>query len=141
MAYMSQENKKAIAPQIKAILKKYGMKGSISVRHHSTLVVTLKEGKLDIIKNHIKKNSHKWENDYNPTYMDVNLYWLDDGFDGEVRDFLKELKAAMNGEGSGGEQNFDKSDIMTDYFHVGWYNNIHVGRWDKPYVLTQKEAA
>lgn len=137
MAYMSQENKKLIAPQIKAILKKYGMKGSISVRHHSTLVVTLKEGKLDIIGNLIENSRCNWATSYNrPEHLDVNLYWLDDGYSGEVRDFLKELKAAMDGAGSGGEQNFDKSDHMSDYHHVGWYNNVSVGRWDKPYNYT-----
>lgn len=142
MAYMSQENKKLIAPQIKAVLKKYGMKGSISVKHHSALVVTLKEGKLDIIGNLVENGRCMWATkEEAPDHMDVNLYWLDDGYSGEVLNFLKELKAAMNGEGSGGEQNFDKSDIQSDYHYVGWYNNVHVGRWDKPYVLTQKEAA
>ena len=34
MAYVSQEKKKQLAPAIKAVLKKYGMKGSIAVRHN-----------------------------------------------------------------------------------------------------------
>ena len=119
MAYMSQENKKAIAPQIKKILKKYDMKGSISVRHHSELVVTLSTGALDIAG----------EN--------VNMYWLGDHYTGATLNFFEELKAAMNGEGSGAEQNFDKSDVQTDYFYVGWYTNIKVGKWDKPYICTE----
>jgi len=44
MSYMSQEKKKQLAPAIKAVLKKYGVKGSIGVRHHSSLVVNIKEG-------------------------------------------------------------------------------------------------
>ena len=124
MAYMSQENKKAIAPQIKAVLKKYNMKGSISVRHQSALVVTLKEGELDILK------------DSDREYSDVNVYWIDDHYTGKVRDFLKELKDAMNGEGSEGKQNFDKSDIQSDYHFVGWYITISVGKWDKPFICT-----
>ena len=142
MAYMSQENKKLIAPQIKAVLKKYGMKGSIGVRHHSSLVVTLASGKLDIIGNLIEVGRTDWATkEQAPDYFDVNPYWLDDSYSGEVLAFLKELKAAMNGEGSGGEQNFDKSDIMSDYHHVGWYITIRVGRWDKAFVLNQTEAA
>lgn len=142
MAYMSQENKKAIAPQIKAILKKYGMKGSIGVRHHSTLVVTLQSGKLDIIGNLIDNGRTDWATaDNRPDHIEVNTYWLDDNYSGEVLSFLKELKDAMNGAGSGSEQNFDKSDMMSDYHHVGWYNTIRVGRWDKAFVLNQKEAA
>ena len=139
MAYMSQENKKAIAPQIKAVLKKYNMKGSISVKHYSSLVVTLKEGALDIIGNLIATGRTQWATaDKRPETIDVNTYWLDDNYTGEVRDFLKELKDAMNGAGSTGEQNFDKSDIQSDYFYVGWYIDIHVGKWDKPFIYTGK---
>lgn len=29
--------------------------------------------------------------------------------------------------------NFDKSDLMVDYHHVGWYTHVSVGKWDKPY--------
>jgi hypothetical protein len=139
MAYMSQENKKLIAPQIKAILKKYKMKGSISVQHHSKLVVTIKEGALDIIDNLVAKGSSRWvTRDDAPDYITVNTYWMDNSYTGDVLNFLNELKDAMNGAGSTGEQNFDKSDIQSDYFHVGWYIDISVGKWDKPFVLTSK---
>lgn len=35
------------------------------------------------------------------------------------------------------KKNFDHSDSMTDYFHVGFYTRIEVGKWDKPYVQLQ----
>jgi hypothetical protein len=38
----------------------------------------------------------------------------------------------MNGKNST-VKNHDNSDIMTDYFDVGWYVNIYVGKWNKPY--------
>jgi len=47
MAYVTQEMKKELAPGIKAVLKKYGMKGSISINNYSSLVVTLQQGPLD----------------------------------------------------------------------------------------------
>lgn len=31
------------------------------------------------------------------------------------------------------KNNFDHSDSMTDYFHVGHYTSIEAGKWDKPY--------
>jgi hypothetical protein len=31
--------------------------------------------------------------------------------------------------------NHDKSDVMTDYFNVGWYIDINIGKWDKPYKV------
>ena len=49
MAYVSQEMKKELAPAIKAVLKKYRMKGSIAVNNHSTLEVNLSEGYVDCI--------------------------------------------------------------------------------------------
>lgn len=30
-------------------------------------------------------------------------------------------------------QNYDNSDPMTDYFCVGWYINLSLGSWDKPF--------
>ena len=61
----------------------------------------------------------------------------------EIADFYEELIAAMNGAGSA-FANYDNSDIQTDYFDIGWYVDINVGKWDKPFVYTgetQLEAA
>ena len=115
MAYMSQEKKKSLAPAIKAVLKKYNMKGTISVDNHSSLVVTVKSGVID----------------FGETRIDVNHYWIQNHFEGKAKNFLMELKDAMM------IGNHDNSDSMTDYFDVGWYISIRVGRWDKPYVVTQ----
>ena len=30
---------------------------------------------------------------------------------------------------------YDRSDIQTDYFDVAYYISIHIGKWDKPYIL------
>ena len=49
MAYISQEDKKELAPAIKKVLKDFGMKGSISIRNHMSLVVTVTEGVLSLI--------------------------------------------------------------------------------------------
>lgn len=133
MAYVSQEDKKEMAPAIKACLKKYCMKGSISVRHYSTLVVTVKSGKLDIIGNYMNKSRHAQERNEAPENIDVNLYWLDDHYDGEVLEFLKEMSAALKGENY-----FDKSDVMTDYFHTSHYFDLKIGKWNKPFVHEEK---
>jgi len=144
MAYVSQQRKQELAPQIKAVLKKYNMKGTIAVRHHSTLVVNIKSGDLDVIGNWMENDTpvvqNYKESDTAPDHLDVNTYHIGSGYTGEVENFLTELKDAMNGEGSDGEQNFDKSDIMTDYFHVGWYIDINIGQWNKPYVFTGEKA-
>lgn len=131
MAYMNQEKKKKLAPQIKAVLKKYSMKGTVAVRNHSSLVVNLKEGRLDIIGNYNAVMEEKG-GQVRSNYMDVNQYWIDDNYTGEVRDFLNDLKDAMNGKGTD-IKNHDRSDTMTDYFDVGWWVDINVGHYNKPY--------
>ncbi|MEP3245088.1 MAG: hypothetical protein ABJN40_13080 [Sneathiella sp.] len=112
MAYMSQEKKKELAPGIKAVLKEYGFKGSISVRHHSTLVVTISSGPIEF------ETDHK----------QVSPYWIEENYTGIWAEFLAKLKAAMS------IGNHNNSDISTDYFDVGWYININIGTWDKPYI-------
>ncbi len=119
MSYMSQEKKKELAPRIKGVLKKYGVKGSIAVRHHSTLVINLKSGVINF-----KAQSEHYQ---------VNPYHVESQWTGVAKEFLLELLEAMKGEGTGW---FDKSDIMTDYFHTAWYNDINIGQWNKPYQLT-----
>lgn len=134
MAYVNQDEKKVLAVGIKSVLKKYGMKGTIGIRHHSTLVVNIKSGKLDIIQNWFDTVTKKGTtNDYGdimakPEYIQVNEYWIDESYSGKVRDFLNELVSAMKGENW-----FDKSDIQSDYFHIKHYVSVNVGNWNSPY--------
>ena len=127
MAYMSQERKKEIAPKIKDILKGYCLKGSLSVRHHSTLVLNITEGEIDFIGNFNSSCGERVSDAEG--YIQVNTYCYRNHFTGIAKDVLKRLIDAMN------IGNHDNSDAMTDYFDVGWYIDINIGRWDKPYKL------
>jgi hypothetical protein len=139
MAYMSQERKQQRAPIIKAILKKYGVKGTLAVRNHSTLVLNIKSGKIDFIENYIGTNGSKHYNvmsqdqiDYirNNKSLDVNPYWYQDHFSGDAKDFLKEVLDAMYGS-----DYFDESDAQVDYFHCSHYVDVNIGSWNKPYTV------
>ena len=127
MAYVSQKDKAKLAPQIKKVLSKYGMKGSISIRHHSTLVVTLQSGSIDF-----------GEYTHGDGYIQVNTYHIESHYRGKAKSFLTELLAAMKGP-----DYFNNDDAMTDYFHRSHYTDINVGRWNKPYFLqnTAKKAS
>lgn len=143
MAYMSQERKAQIAPVIKSILKKYGVKGSLAVRHHSTLVLNITQGPIDFIENYIEtdklKPYAKYMSDDQVAYirknrsLDVNVYWYKEHFSGKALKFLEEIIPAMN------VGNHDRSDIQTDYFDVGWYVDVNIGKWNKPYAFSGKE--
>jgi len=146
MAFMNQERKKLLAPGIKSVLKRYGMKGSIGVDHYSSLVVNLKSGPLDLIGNYNEVAEKRYSNGSNPSwsphegYMNINEYWVEENYSGKYLAFVKELVDAMMGCKE--IQNHDRSDIQTDYFDVGWYIEINVGKWDKDYILEkEKEAA
>ena len=140
MAYMSQDRKQSLAPAIKAVLKKYGVKGSLAVRNHSTLVLNIKSGSIDFIENFIATDANVMHGnkmsqsqiDYlrKNQSMDVNPYWYKEHFSGKALSFLKEVIPAMN------NGNHDNSDIQTDYFDVGWYIDVNIGKWNKPYQFT-----
>ena len=125
MAYVSQEMKKKLAPGIKAVLKKYKMKGTVAVSNHMTLVCNVKSGPLDIL-------GALPVSEYGPRdYVQVNPYWIEENYDDpKVVSFLTELKDALEGPDF-----FCNDDIMTDYFHRSHYIDINVGRFGKPYVL------
>ena len=125
MAYMSQENKKEKAPLIKAILKKYKLKGSISIYNHSTLVLIITEGEIDFLTNYYHENPLS-----NRNYIQVNEYHININFSGNAKSCLTELKDIMMAG------NHNNSDAQSDYFDVGWYIDINIGKWDKPYILT-----
>jgi hypothetical protein len=133
MAYMSQENKKELAPGIKAVLKKYGMKGTIGVRHHSTLVVRIKSGDLNMMReinraDREMRESHPHLNEYQPRdYANLSQH-SSSKYQGIVGQFINELIDAMM------IGNFDNSDIMSDYHHVGWYIDINIGDYATPYI-------
>jgi hypothetical protein len=135
MAYISQEEKQAIAPVIKALLKQYGLKGSLSVSNHSTIVLTLTAGAIDFFANANRKNKeYALLRNERPRevegHMDVNVYWYEIHFDGVAAEFLGKAIQALRGEGW-----YDKSDIQSDYFNVKHYVDIRIGKWNKPYIL------
>jgi hypothetical protein len=137
MAYVSKEMKAQIAPVVKALCKKYGVKGTLSVRDHSSLVLTISQGKIDFIGSVNRKNKEFAEQrGQEPRvvkdHIQVNPYWVHEHYDGVAREFLEQAIAALKGP-----DYFDDSDIQTDYFHRSHYLDINIGRWDKPYVLTE----
>lgn len=134
MAYMSQELKQKLAPEIKSVLKKYGVKGSLAVRHHMTLVLNIKSGSIDFIGNCNEvcgRDAYQVSTGFRPIEksMGVNTYHYQRQFSGKAKDFLSEVLTIMN------KGNHDRSDIQSDYFDVGWYVDVNIGQWNKPYIL------
>jgi hypothetical protein len=135
MAYVSQEMKKQITPAIKAVLKKYDMKGSVGIRHHSSLVVNLKQGPLNFEGVDNRGNDIFYAATDGNHHSQVNTYHIDKFYSGTTADFLNELVAAMKTPTDRGDWH-DKSDAMTDYFDISYYVSVNVGKFDKGYIQT-----
>ena len=138
MAYMSQDHKAKLAPTIKAICKRYGIKATLAVRNHSTLMLTIKQGEIDFIgnSNQVCGNDHyQVARGFKPNtsgYESVNPYHYEKHFSGRALEFLQEVIPAMYGP-----DYFDHSDAQTDYFHCSHYIDVSIGRWNRPYALVK----
>ena len=138
MAYMNQESKAKIATALKPVLAKYGIKGTLSVRNHMTISLTLKSGPIDFIanSNRVCGNDHyQVARGFRPndtSYDQVNPYWFQDHYDGDAKAFLTEAFVALKAA-----DYYDESDAMTDYFNTAYYYELNIGRWDRPYALTK----
>lgn len=138
MAYMNQERKAKVAAKVKPILAKYGMKGTLKVRNHTAISLTLRSGPIDFIGD-LSEQRLLW---YVTTQVDkdkmreryeisINPYWFHEHYSGQSLAFLSEIIPAMKSADW-----YDRSDIQTDYFDTAYYYDVHVGSWQKPYKLT-----
>lgn len=136
MAYMSQEKKKEIEPVVKAICRRFGVKATLSVRHHSTLVLSITEGRVDFIGSLVpeKFSEQRLAGIRKDGYLDVNPHAWRDSFSGPALAFLSEVMPALN------DGNWDHSRIEEDYFNVGWYVDVDIGSYRKPYRLLAAPA-
>ena len=114
MAYANKETKAIIAANLKPVLKKFGMKGSLSVRYHHAIVLTLTSGPID----------------FGSKFTQVNPYWFHEHYMGTAKKFLSEAIDALKSASW-----YDRSDASVDYFDTAYYFDINIGRWNKDYEL------
>lgn len=144
MAYMSQERKKEIAKNVKAVAKKYGFGGrdvTVGVRHYSSLVVNIFRGPLDLLGDAQLHNDEIAKRRGQQSYpigtnLQVNPYYCEEtAFDPVIKQFYTELMAAIKSTGY-----YNNSDAQVDYFDHDFYIDINVGQWDRPYELKVEET-
>ena len=121
MAYMNQEKKRVIAINLKKILPK-GWKVSLGVRNHSTICCTIKSAPVNLLANFEERQIRE-------NHVTVNHYYLENSFEGQTLETMKQINEALNTD------NFNHSDIQTDYFHVGHYVDLQIGAWNKPFEV------
>ena len=125
MAYMDQAKKAKIAAAVKEVMPA-GWKYTLAVRHHSTIICTITQAPIDLLR------AFKATDYFDPemaTELEVNKYHYRDRVDDPaVANAFGAILAALDTD------NHDRSDSMTDYFDVGHYVELRIGRWDKPFV-------
>lgn len=131
MAFISQNEKKIVASQVKPVLAKFGLKGTLSIQHHSKLILTISSGKIDFIANYNTGLRALQQSPRNDDYINVNEYHYKWVFSGEAADAITQLYAAMRTADWK-----DESDIMTDYFNISYYVDINIGTYNKSYKVT-----
>ena len=127
MAYIDQIKKAAIAAALKQVVPA-GWKYSLAVRHYSTIIMTISAAPVDLLRT-IKPSAY-----FDPataTHTEINQYRVAAAFDDEcVAEVFQAIFQALN------TGNYDKSDTQTDYFDVGHYVRLDIGRWDRPFLFT-----
>lgn len=119
MAYMNQEKKRKIAEELKRVMPK-DWKYSLGVNNHSTITLTIQSAPVDLLA----------RTNLETTYHQLNHFYPHHMFEGKTLETMQAIIRALNID------NHDRSDTMTDYFDVGHYVNIDIGRWNKPFVFT-----
>lgn len=127
MAYVSKEKKQKIAAALKTVMPK-GWRWSLAINHGS-----IASAPVDLMAEAMRVYNDSYRADRDgkmtapATHMQADcspeMY-----FDSSL-DLFRAIRAALNID------NYDNSDIHTDYFDVGHYTHINIGRWNKPFVV------
>lgn len=116
MAFISTQK----VAEIRSNLKKEfpDIKFSVVRRNYSAVDVTILKSPYDFRPDSLKNQSS----------LSVNTYWIDEhGY--KHSDILKRIIEIGN------TGNHNNSDVMTDYFDVGWYFDLSLGQWNKPFQV------
>jgi hypothetical protein len=124
MAYMNQEKKAAIAAALKVVVPK-NWKYSLRVNDYLSISMTVSQAPIDL------RTAFEFEGDH----YEVNPYHFESHCkDQELKEIISLIVDALN------TGNWNRSDLMTDYFDVGHYIHLKFGRWNKPFVNNSVNA-
>jgi hypothetical protein len=144
---MEYKSIKEIAKEVRIELKKQFPNCKFSVVKESysmgqSLTVSLMSAPFEAVQSMIDVNGNKHEK----YYFQLNQYQLKNDFDynenicngikltKEAFEVLKKATEIAN------KENWDKSDIQSDYFNVNFYFHLAIGKWDKPFVNTKRRV-
>ena len=135
MAYISTQEVAAIRKELKAQLPQY--KFSVTKHHHSSVTVAFMKGPAFAEFQTRDRYTGEFKDDVMGDHEQLNHYHAESFYGEENGALIKKVEKIIKTAPvkAGGREWYDNSDAMTDYFDTAFYMNIHVGKWDKPYVV------
>lgn len=124
---------KDIARDLRKKLKKQFPKCKFSVtaeRANCLKVALMRADFMPFTKEALENNPDK------TLYKQLNHFYIME--DNQLTDTAKEVLVKVKEWAN--EENYDNSDAMTDYFDVGYYFRLDIGKWDKPFELNNRVA-
>ena len=120
MAYISTEEVKVIREELKKNFpSRLGWKLSIVRRDYLSLSISIIKAPFEL------------RNDQNNSYEPVNQYWIESRENTQSIPPLKKIFEIAN------KNNYNRSDVQSDYFDVGYYLNISIGHFGKPFTPSE----
>jgi hypothetical protein len=120
MAYISTETVKEMRNTIKNVFpSKDGWKFSVKRDHYSSVSCSILQAPIEL------------RIDENNTNENVNNFWINSRYNGlnyKATEILNAINDILN------LNNYDRSDVQSDYFDVGHYVTMRIGEWDKPFI-------
>ncbi len=121
MAYISKDEVRVRRERIKKLFPtKKGWKFSITREHSSGINLAILQAPINFLK------------ETEQGYLSINEYYISENFPKEQAEVLNQMYSILN------KGNYNNSDSMTDYFDVGFYVNMSIGKWDKNFVYIEK---
>lgn len=139
MAYITTEQVKEKRAAIKAAFPlALGWKFSITKDGNSTINVSILQTPCELrASNTIDENGNSisinsWDGQIVSRRYGYQVNEYSDALNSIGKEVVSELYDILN------NGNHDKSDSMTDYFDVGWYQYVQIGHWQKGYEVVKQ---
>lgn len=136
MAYISPQKKEEIKKKLEEYFDKEGYKGkikySLTVDNNRSIDFVLLRGPFEISDFEYSKD------DYNNVLegnLDINVYHFHlrkKNKESKSYKFIENIIEILNTD------NYNNSDVQSDYFDVGHYISVKIGTYDKPYHNNQE---
>lgn len=120
MAFITTEEVKTMRNKLKETYPaKKGWKFSVTREHYSCVRCVILSAPIELRQDPAKE------------YESVNNFWIESHYEKfpEIKEVLANVTKILNTD------NYNNSDLMTDYHDVGHYITLRVGDWDKPFTI------